>query len=359
MRRAVKRRSNTRRMSRAAQRRQPVDRCDRARLVLDDKSGDAVIDDFGHRAAVVGNNRRSASHRLDHHEPERFRPVDRDQKSDRTAEKFRLLAVADLADELDERIALDHRPDQFVIIILVGAVDLGGDLQGNAASCCDLDRAVDALLGRDASKHGKIARLGRLRRQQVFRQAMMDGSQPVGLRNRPPLRIGDRDDGNFGESVEHRLMLGQIEAAMQRRQERRRLPVEQRERIVIEMEMQEVELLVVTFAADILQHHDMKRVGIAHGAVEAQGFRPGRFQLRRRLRVAARKKCDVMAERNQFFRDPGHHPLRAAIQFGWNRLGQRGNLRDAHFSVSCAYMGEVSPAQPGDMRERFRICEVP
>jgi hypothetical protein len=86
---------------------------------------------------------------------------------------------------------------------------------------------------------------------------MMDGAQPIGLRHRPALRIGNRDHGHLREGVEHRLVLRQVESAVQRGQERRRLPVEQRERIIVEMEVQEVELFVVTFAADVFQHHHM------------------------------------------------------------------------------------------------------
>ena len=156
MRRAVKRCSNTLADLRAVESGQPIDRGDRADLVLDDKAGDAVVDDLGDRAAVEGDDGRSARHRLDHHEPERLRPVDRHQQADRAAQELRFLAVADLADVVDERIVLDHRPDQLVIIVLVGAIDLGGDLQRDAASRRDLDRAVDAFLRRDAAEHGEI-----------------------------------------------------------------------------------------------------------------------------------------------------------------------------------------------------------
>ena len=65
--------------------------------------------------------------------------------------------------------------------------------------------------------------------------------------------------------------------------ERRRLPVEQRERIVVEMEVQEVELLVVAFLPHALQHHHVQRVGIADRSVEAQRLRPGRVKFRRGL----------------------------------------------------------------------------
>ena len=40
------------------------------------------------------------------------------------------------------------------------------------------------------------------------------------------------------------------------------------------MEVQEVELIVVTFLTHALQHHHVQRVGIAHGAIKPQRFRP-------------------------------------------------------------------------------------
>jgi hypothetical protein len=33
-----------------------------------------------------------------------------------------------------------------------------------------------------------------------------------------------------------------------------------------------------------------------------------------------------------------HHPLGAAIKLGWNSLGQRGNLRDAHLILLSTIM---------------------
>jgi hypothetical protein len=50
-------------------------------------------------------------------------------------------------------------------------------------------------------------------------------------------------------------VLGQVEPAVQRGKEWGRLPGKQRKRMVIEMEMQKVELFVVTFLPDALQHH--------------------------------------------------------------------------------------------------------
>ena len=281
MRRAVKRDLELLADRSPVQRGKAIDHGDRAGLVFHDEAGEAGVDDLRDRAAVIGDHGRAAGHRFDHHEAERLRPVDRDQQADRAGQEIGFLAVADLADIFDQRVGLDERGDQLIVIVLVGAIDLGRDLERNAASCGNPDGAIHALFRRDPPEHGEIGRLHRLRRQQILRQSVVNGAHPVGLRHRAPLRIGDRDHRNLGEGVEYRLMLRQVEPAMQGGQERRRLPVEQREWIVVEMKVQKIELFIVAFLPHALQHHHMQCIGIPHRAVEAQRFRPRCVEFRR------------------------------------------------------------------------------
>src|SRR6185437_2535687 len=114
---------------------------------------------------VESNHRRAARHRFDHHQTERLGPVDRRHERVRTAEKFGFLVIADLADIFDVR-RLDQRADALLIIFGVDAVDLGGDLERDAAFARDMNRPVDRLFGRDAAEEGKIRRAHRLRRDQ-------------------------------------------------------------------------------------------------------------------------------------------------------------------------------------------------
>ena len=129
---------------------------------------------------------------------------------------------------------------------------------------------------------------------------MVNGAHPVRLRHRTALRIGDRNHWNLGESVEHRLMLRQVEPAVQRRQERRRLPVEQREWIVIEMKVQKIELFIIAFLPHTLQHHHMQCVGIPNRTVETQRFWPRRIEFRRGAGIAAGKQGDIMSQCHEF-----------------------------------------------------------
>ena len=237
--------------------------------------------------------------------------------------------ISDLANIFDERM-VDQRPDHFVVIVLIGAIHLRGNLQWNAASDGNLDSAVDTLFRCDSAQHGQIPRAHRPRRQQFFRQAVVDGLLPVGLRHRTPLRVRDRNHRDRRKCREHRLMLRQIEPAVQGGQKRGRLPGEQRERIVVEMKVQEVELFIVAFLQYALQHHHVQRVGIAHRSVKAQRLRPSRVQLCGGLGIAAGKQGDVVPQCHEFLGQPVYHPLGSAIKPGRNRLRQWSNLRDAH-----------------------------
>ena len=112
----------------------------------------------GDRAAVVGDHGRAARHGFDHDETERLRPVDRKQQPDRAAEEIRFFGVADLADIFDQTDAVDQRADEFIVVFLVGPVDLGRDLERNAASDRDLDRPIDAFFRRDPAQYREISR---------------------------------------------------------------------------------------------------------------------------------------------------------------------------------------------------------
>ncbi|MNR05850.1 hypothetical protein D3C85_1218990 [compost metagenome] len=92
------------------------------------EAGGSMLNDFGRRAAGEGHDRRPAGHGLDHHQTKRLWPVDGEQQGLGPAEEGRLLIVADLADELDQGIALDQGPDDRLPIGCVRRVDLGRHL---------------------------------------------------------------------------------------------------------------------------------------------------------------------------------------------------------------------------------------
>src|SRR5437764_140349 len=84
--------------------------------------------DYGHRAPARRDHRRPTSHRLDHHEPERLLPFDREQRRARMLQQLDLLTVRHLAEILDPVDKM--RPDQLVEVReLLRILFLAGDLQ--------------------------------------------------------------------------------------------------------------------------------------------------------------------------------------------------------------------------------------
>src|SRR5262245_37903245 len=110
-------------------------------LVLHDIPGDVVLNDLGHRSTIERDYRGAASHRLDHHESERFGPIDCDQQRHRTAQEFGLFLVTDLADVFNQRSIQKWLDDMFVVVP-IGIIDLGRDFQRYAASLSNTDGAI-------------------------------------------------------------------------------------------------------------------------------------------------------------------------------------------------------------------------
>ena len=115
---------------------------------INDGARDALVDDFRNGALAECKYRCAARHRLDHHQAERLRPIDREQERPRLAQEFGLAALVDLADELDPRVAQQRR-DLFAEIGFIDLVDFGGDLQRDAERPCYPNGTIRPLLGRD------------------------------------------------------------------------------------------------------------------------------------------------------------------------------------------------------------------
>src|SRR6516162_11669912 len=65
--------------------------------VVDDVACPALFDDLRNGSGAVSDDRSSTGQRLDHHQPERFGPVDREQLRAGATEERGLLRLADLA----------------------------------------------------------------------------------------------------------------------------------------------------------------------------------------------------------------------------------------------------------------------
>src|SRR5260370_2591947 len=87
--------------------------------------------------------------------------------------------------------------------------------------------------------------------------------------------------------------------------EGRGLPREDREREVVEMEMQDIELAGA--AAYLLQHRYVQRHGVAHRVVHPERARPHGLELRRCLRIATCEQRDVVDDFHQLLAKPGYN----------------------------------------------------
>ena len=88
----------------------------------------SFVDNLANRAAAKCQYRRSAGHGLDHREPERFWPVDREKQRECLAKKFGFLLLVDFADKFDIT-SLETRLDCLFEIGDIHFVDLGCDLE--------------------------------------------------------------------------------------------------------------------------------------------------------------------------------------------------------------------------------------
>ena len=243
------------------------------------------------------------------------------------AEEPRLFALAQLADELD--VAAEERYDLAREIGLVGRVDLGRDAQPRAGAPRDRDGPVEALLGRYAAEEGEVAAArDRVERTDVGRQAVVYGGEPVHVRRRGALGVGDGHHGHVAELAEKGLQLLGVEPRVQRRH--RFAPEAAKQGEVCErlgVKMQHVELVLAL--QDALQHDEELRQRVAH-PVEALGARRTGGEAGAGDRVAARKERHLVAEAHQLLGKIRDHALGAAVELWRNALGERGDLSDLH-----------------------------
>src|SRR5690349_12603634 len=135
----------------------------------DNKSRLSVFYYFRDGAAAEGENRRAASHSLDHDKPERLWPINRKQQRRCLAQEFGFVAVVDFSDELD-LLAVNQRLDNAAEIFRVCMIYLGREFQFYARSSRDFDSAVRPLFRRHASEECQVAFGGPRRRSEKIRR---------------------------------------------------------------------------------------------------------------------------------------------------------------------------------------------
>ena len=134
--------------------------------------GHALIDNLGHRAAAIGDDRGAARHRLHDGQAERLIEMDRVQQRGRVTEDIRPALRADRAEEYD-LVPVDVRLHGFGEIPLV--LHDAANHQPSSRPAGDLDGIGSPLVGMDAPERDKlIAGVGAIREHREV-NAVMDG----------------------------------------------------------------------------------------------------------------------------------------------------------------------------------------
>src|ERR1017187_9920101 len=222
----------------AVERRDSRDGPGRLLDAFDDEARHAVLEDLRNRAVPPRDDGRSTGERLDHHQPERLGPVDREEQRGGVPEELLLVASADLADVLHEgprlpEQGLDLRPEVAQLLW----IDLRGDLELHPGALRDRDRTVEPLLRRDPAEEGEVVPGALDERIHLARQPVRNRRLPVRVRNRPPLSVGDRDgrtpprllpDGPEVRGVQRAVNSGDVRAGV---------PPEEREVQIVAVKM--------------------------------------------------------------------------------------------------------------------------
>ncbi len=233
--------------------------------------------------------------------------------------------------------------DHLVEIGPVGGIDLGGDLQRHAERLGDGDGAVGALFGGDAAEEGEVAALALATAIQARLQPVQHRARPVGPGHGPALAVGDGHQWELRPAAVDARQVLQVEPAVERGQGALGHVLEEGEVDHIGVEVDEIEL--VRPPPHLVQHgHVRGEVRLQQRRIQpdrlvARGNQPGLG-----LGLGAGEQGHLMAQFDKGIGQVGHHPLRAAIQLRRDRLVQRRDLSNLHFS--CLAEGRVRAPFP-------------
>src|SRR4029077_13616241 len=127
-------------------------------------------------------------------------PIDGEEQGARVPQKLDLLTLIDLTNEVHARLCKEGL-DLLPKVNLVGAVDLGSDLQRNIQRSCNSDSTIGPFFGRYATKKGNIVSgWPRQRAKGAQRKAVINGLHEIRSRHWPTLIIRDRNQGHVIEA---------------------------------------------------------------------------------------------------------------------------------------------------------------
>src|SRR5581483_2734781 len=246
--------------------------------IVDDESGDGLLDHFRHRSATERDHGRTACHRLDHDQPEGLRPIDREKQGNRVAKEFRLFLLVDFADELDLCIGAHHWLDLLTPIGLIDPVHLCGDLERHAGLSCNFNRQIGPFFGRYPTQEYEITLTGiTLEWQKITRQSVMYCANPICVTQISALVPRNRDQWHFVKYSVKERQIRQIQSTMMGRYCRARQLANQGGMQIVYVEMQDFEF--VGSLPNLLHHDHMIRQRVPDGGVEPQRHVATRHEL--------------------------------------------------------------------------------
>src|SRR6266700_3614224 len=185
---------------------QLVDLDDRRGELLEfvaDEAGDPVLHHLGHRAAAQRDHGCPAGHGLDHHDPERLVPLDREDQAAGARQQVFLLLGVGLAEPLG--VGPQQRADALLeVALLRGLVALGGHHDRVAGLARRLDRQVGRLLRVHAPEEEAEVVLMGVVGVLVHGDAVVDHACPAQVLGHPALTLRDRHQR---DAVGHQLVV--------------------------------------------------------------------------------------------------------------------------------------------------------
>ena len=147
-----------------------------------------------------------------------------------------------------------------------------------------------------------------MKREQFWRQTMMNGGNPSGVRQRMSLCVGNRHDRHVLELTIHRLEFFYVQSPVQRRDMRNRWqPAHDGKVKLRNVEMNDVKL--IRKSSNLFEHEDVRSNQVTARASQAECLRTYRDQSGRSTRVTAGEEGDLMTKPHEFVTQ-----IRKAIQ---------------------------------------------
>ncbi len=288
-----------------------------------------MLDDLGHGAVTHGDDRRAAGQRLDHHQTERLRPLDGEQRAAGALVELDLGLVVDLAAKVD--VVGEERLHLLGVVLTLGPfVHLAGHDQALVETPRHLDGGVGALVGDHAADEQEVVVLLRAERHVLHVDGVGDGAHEAQVRESLALVLGDGDEGEVVTQRAQDLLRHGVGGAVKRGHDRS-----------ADEAVDEGAHGAAGEAVVVVDHVELPRLHVGLEAVHhlevpslldllERGAGEDVAQARLRGGVAAGEQRDVVTATHEALGEQADDELDAAVALGGQGEPGRGDHGDAH-----------------------------